>query len=82
MRGDSMATTLDKPRPTHREEQPIRECPGCGAYMRSYQEGDKCDPCSKGEQPGPKTQEEVWAALADGDLAVRRALIEALGQAA
>lgn len=34
-----------KPAPTHREVTPIRECKGCGAYLRSYGNNDYCDPC-------------------------------------
>lgn len=75
-----MTTTLEKPKPTHREEQPIRCCSQCGAYMRSFQLGDRCDPCAKGERVEPQTQEEVWAAMADGDDSVRRALIDAIGE--
>lgn len=37
--------TLDKPRPTHREVTPVRECKWCGAYLRSYGNNDYCDPC-------------------------------------
>lgn len=41
-----MSAVLDKPAPTHREITPIKECEGCGAYMRSYGNQSYCDPCS------------------------------------
>lgn len=39
--------TLQKPKPTHREVQPVRTCLGCGCYLRSYGNQAFCDPCSK-----------------------------------
>jgi hypothetical protein len=45
----SATTTELHPRPTHREEGRIRLCAGCGAYMRSFTNQDRCDPCRKGE---------------------------------
>lgn len=68
--------TIAKPLPTHREITPIRECSACGAYLRSYKFGDKCDPCEKGEAEAHLTEADVWDALADGDLAMRRALFD------
>ena len=39
-----------KPRCTHREVHPIRECVDCGAYRRSYAgRGETCDPCRNGK---------------------------------
>jgi hypothetical protein len=43
----SATATLQKPKPTHREETPVRECQSCGAYLRSYGNVSFCDPCSK-----------------------------------
>lgn len=40
-------TLLTKPRPTHREEQPVRECERCGAYLRSFTPGSPVRPLLK-----------------------------------
>lgn len=37
--------TLEKPRPTHREQHPVRECRSCGCFLRSYNESTQCSPC-------------------------------------
>jgi hypothetical protein len=42
-----MTTTLDIPKPTHREQRPVRTCMTCGCWLRSYQVGETCDPCGK-----------------------------------
>lgn len=34
-----------KPRPTHREVLPVRECSDCGAYLASANEDDYCACC-------------------------------------
>jgi hypothetical protein len=36
-------------KPTHREVQPVKECLGCGCYLRSYGNTSYCDPCSSPE---------------------------------
>lgn len=56
-----MAATLDIPAPTHREQQPPRRCPSCGAWMRSYNESSRCDPC--GVPPWENVVDEVWERL-------------------
>jgi hypothetical protein len=67
-----------KPSPTHREITPIRECVSCGAYLRSYKYGDKCDPCEKGDLEQPITEADVWDAMAEGDTQMRRALADGI----
>lgn len=42
-----MTATLQKPKPTHREETPVKTCGNCGCYLRSYGNVSFCDPCSK-----------------------------------
>jgi len=34
-----------KPKPTHREETPVRSCRECGAYLRTGNLSTTCDPC-------------------------------------
>lgn len=65
---------LTKPRPTHREEKPVRECRKCGAYLRSFTPTDCCDPCSKGES----TDKDVLEVLADSTPNERRQVFDAL----
>jgi hypothetical protein len=43
----SATAALQKPKPTHREETPVRNCSRCGCYLRSYGNEAFCDPCSK-----------------------------------
>jgi hypothetical protein len=70
-------TKTVKPPCTHREVTPIRLCSECGAYLRSFHDGDKCDPCEKGEVKQP-TEAEVWDALAGGDCSMRDAIFDAV----
>lgn len=65
-----------KPPPTHREELPVRECRSCGAYLRSFTGTYYCAPCVT---PEPDLlAEDVWGALAEADLIVRRRAAEAV----
>lgn len=45
--GSQMSATLQKPKPTHREETPVKECARCGCWLRSFGNEPFCDPCSK-----------------------------------
>lgn len=40
-----MTTSLDIPKPTHREETPVRVCRECGCYLRTGNLSTTCDPC-------------------------------------
>jgi hypothetical protein len=64
---------------THREETPVRACSECGAYLRSFHDGDKCDPCEKGKVDQP-TKAEIWDALAEGNGVLRDAIFDAVAE--
>lgn len=40
-----MSATLEIPKPTHREQLPIRTCRNCGCYLRTGNESTQCTPC-------------------------------------
>lgn len=68
--------TLQKPKPTHREITPIRECRSCGAYLRTGNESRYCDPCTTPESE--LDEAEVFARIAKmPDPRQRRAAFEA-----
>lgn len=59
-----MPATLDKPRPTHREQRPIRLCSQCGCFLRSFARETLCDPCATPERELVDA-EEILAGLAE-----------------
>jgi hypothetical protein len=79
-------TLLDKPKCLHREEQPVRECERCGAYLRTGNLSTTCDPC--GVPPWEEvdlTLESVFsiaATFSDTRKPIFDALLECMEQAA
>lgn len=69
-------TLLTKPPCTHREEQPVRECERCGAYLRSFTPGSLCDPCSR--PSGIPSDKEVIGTLIDATSRERENVFDAL----
>lgn len=40
-----MPTATLSPKPTHREQLPVRICRDCGCYLRTGNESTTCSPC-------------------------------------
>lgn len=74
-----MPATLDKPKPTHREETPVRVCLECGCYLRSTNSSTTCDPC--GTPPWEQVEDEVFDRIgAMRGVRQRRRAFEALAE--
>ncbi len=71
------AATLVKPKPTHREETPVRECALCGAYLRTGNESTQCSPCGT---PASEIVDEgdIFKALAEAPTSERARICDAL----
>lgn len=61
-----MRATLDIPPPTHREVTPVSTCHRCGCYLRSFHDGDYCEPCGvpKAERVEEAEEFDLIAAVA------------------
>jgi len=72
------AAVLDKPKPTHREETPVRTCNNCGCYLRSYGNEAFCDPCSS-PALSADDRAEIFKQISEmTDVRARRRAFEAL----
>lgn len=74
-----MQATLQKPPPTHREEQPVRTCRECGCYLRTGNESTTCSPC--GTPPWEIVEQEVFERISKmTDVRRRRKAFQALAE--
>lgn len=77
-----MPHIADKPRCTHREQHPIRECSRCGAWLRSFSDSELCWPCENGKRPPViETTAEAFEEIAQiEDFRIRRRAFQALAE--
>jgi hypothetical protein len=74
---EPMPATIQKPKPTHREETPVLTCRSCGCYLRSTNLSTTCSPC--GTPPWEIVEDEVFERISEmSDLRQRRGAFEAL----
>jgi hypothetical protein len=73
-----MPATLDKPKPTHREEQPVLSCMRCGCWLRSFHPTAFCDPCGRPEWE--LSDQEIWEIVAKTGNRYRPMAMEAVAE--